>query len=62
MAHRPRHDNKRLLKVATDYEQVKASHLQVEHARIVLTQELHPWHSLRGEKTREQEPVPSLSS
>ena len=28
---------KRLLKVATDYEQVKASHLEVEHARIVLT-------------------------
>ena len=35
---------KRLLKVATDYEQVKAFHLEVEHARIVLTLELHPWH------------------
>ena len=35
---------KRLLKVATDYEQVKAFHLEVEHARIVLTLELHSWH------------------
>ena len=32
------------MKVANDYEQVKASHLEVEHARIVLTLELHPWH------------------
>ena len=35
---------KRLLEVATDYEQVKASHLEVGPAKIVLTLELHPWH------------------
>ena len=35
---------KRLLKVATDYAQVKASHLEVRPAKTVLTLELHPWH------------------
>jgi hypothetical protein len=34
---------KRLLKVSSDYEQVKASRLEVGPYRVVLTLELHPW-------------------
>src|SRR5438105_2037644 len=34
---------KRLLRVSSDYEQVKASRLEVLHHRIVLSLDLHPW-------------------
>jgi hypothetical protein len=34
---------KRLLKVQSDYEQIRASRLEVGYRKIVLTLDLHPW-------------------
>lgn len=39
---------KRLLKVSNDYEQIRASSLEVEYDRITLTLELHPWHIVQA--------------
>jgi hypothetical protein len=45
---------KRLLKVQSDYEQIRASRLEVGYRQIVLTLDLHPWDIVEALRRVEQ--------